>query len=55
MAPVEFQAAANPGAADVPAIAQRPIVAMKSSASVSKHGSPRIDRNQLTEGIHAIL
>jgi hypothetical protein len=55
MTPVEFQAAADPGAADVPAVAQRPVVAMKSSAAVSQHGSPRLDRNQLTEGIDTIL
>jgi hypothetical protein len=52
---VEVQAAADPGATDVPAFAQSPIVTMKSSATVSQHGSAHLDSNQLTEDVNAIL
>jgi hypothetical protein len=55
VASVEFQTAADPLAADLPTFAQRMIVAMKSPASVSQHGSARFDGNQITEGIHTIL
>jgi hypothetical protein len=55
MTSVEFQAAADPGATDVPPFAQGPIVAMKSSAAVSQQGPARVDGDELTEGVNAIL
>ena len=55
VASVEFQTAADPLVADVPTFAQRPIVAMKSPAPVSQHGSARFYRDQITEGIDTIL
>jgi hypothetical protein len=55
VAAVEFQTAADPLAADVSTFAQRSIVAMKSPAAVSQHGSARYYRNEITEGINTIL
>jgi hypothetical protein len=52
---IEFQAAADPGAADVPPFAQGPIVVMKSSAAVSQHRSPRVYSVQLSISVNPIL
>ena len=55
MTPIEFKTTADPGPADMSALTQRAIVAMKFPTPVSEYGPARGYCDELSEGIHAIL